>query len=365
MLHLSAVGALGNMLSPAAIHLTKPQAPARFLSILDRGALTPSYEQRRKQWSAHGADMVASFDLLITENLDGVVVCAGKNGDDLEIIAKLVGCIERLDTTKKPFILHLSTVSSSFVEAAHAFCEQHSISYLNYPLTGGVVGSVNASMLILASGDEDLYQRLLPTLSCLGQPKYFGKRITAGCEVKLIGHTLVFHGLMGMTNAINLRAQCFKEKIGAHEQIEFFDFLNAGAGGTRQWDVALKPGIKDNFWHQGFLIKHAVVDTFYTVQLMLNKDMPYFLAIPFLELSLFFSYVLKMYPNENYATQRIARILNEESDKIGAFVKQHQSDNFEKYLKACINALPYEIQKKLLWDVCLAEFERVFQRGNN
>ena len=104
---------------------------------------------------------MSTFDALIGDGkLDGVVVCAGKNGDDVRIIAELARLLQaRCDTP--PFIMHMSTVSAGFTVAAHAFCTQLGIGYVNYPLTGGPLGAQLGGghpngMLILASGDQGL-----------------------------------------------------------------------------------------------------------------------------------------------------------------------------------------------------------------
>lgn len=363
MLRLAAIGGFSNMLSPAAHHLSGHESPAKFVKIFDRGTTSELHTLRRNQWLSHGAEIVFSLEHLVTQDLDGIVICAGKNGDDIGIIAKLVTQIERLEWQTKPFILHLSTVSCDFVRAAHAFCQEKAIEYVNYPLTGGVTGAQKASMLILASGSKKIYDKIFQTLSMLGKPKYFGERITAGAEVKLIGHTLVFNGLMGITNAFNLYSHCFNEDISTEEQVAFFDFLNSGAGGTNQWEVALKLGIKSGLWKQGFLLKHAVVDVFYTVQLILSKKISSFLVIPFLQLSLIFIYLLKKFPHENFATQAISKVLLTDCQKISEFVAQRQNSVVEAYLKNCITALPIDLQHTVLLDISVKDFQREFQHG--
>ena len=70
--------------------------------------------------------------------------------------------------------MHMSTVSAGFTVAAHAFCTQLGIGYVNYPLTGGPLGAQLGGghpngMLIQASGDQGLYERLEPTLKVLGR----------------------------------------------------------------------------------------------------------------------------------------------------------------------------------------------------
>ncbi|MGD9305606.1 MAG: NAD(P)-binding domain-containing protein, partial [Desulfobacterales bacterium] len=240
---LVGIGGMGLMLSPSAKHL-KPEGPARFLRIHDRGTKDDRRDLCRQAWKDHGADLVHDYEPLVGDgDYDGIVICAGKNGDDCDIFRALVPHMQK-NKKGQPFILHLSTVSAGFAQAAYDFLSAEGIDYVNYPLTGGPLGAENANMLILASGSESIYSRLEPTLQTIGNPKYFGTSVTAGAEVKLIGQLMVFNGLVGICSAAALKSECFQEEISGSEQAEFFDFLNGGAGGTRQWDVAISKGVR-------------------------------------------------------------------------------------------------------------------------
>ena len=193
------------MASPAAGHL-RAGGPARVLRVHDRGSAGAQREASRAAWREHGAGLVPSIEDVVGEgDVDGVVVCCGKNGDDLgvlsEVARRLAGC-----GGDDRFVLHLSTVSTDFVNAASQFCSSLGVGYANYPLTGGPLGAQRGGghsqgMLILASGDRALYDVLEPTLDVLGRPRFFGERPAAGAETKLIGQHMVFCGCTGITTA--------------------------------------------------------------------------------------------------------------------------------------------------------------------
>ena len=205
---LIGIGGMGLMLSPSAQHLEQ-DGPARFIRVHDRGTRDTRRDDCRNAWQKHGAQIVNDFESLVGEgDYDGVVICAGKNGDDCEIFKALVPLMQN-STNNRPFILHLSTVSAGFAQQAAVFSQKNGIDYANYPLTGGPLGAETANMLILASGNESLYDRLEPTLQVIGNPKYFGNSITAGAEVKLIGQLMVFNGLMEISSAAALKSACF------------------------------------------------------------------------------------------------------------------------------------------------------------
>ncbi len=363
-LQLAYVGGLGLMAGPAGTHL-QPDGPARVLRVHDRGNPGAQRDAFRTAWKAHGAELVPTFDALIGDGkLDGVVVCAGKNGDDVRIIAELARLLQARCSTP-PFIMHMSTVSAGFTLAAHAFCTQLGVGYVNYPLTGGPLGAQLGGghpngMLILASGDQELYARLEPTLKVLGRPKYFGASVSAGAETKLIGQHLVFDGCTGICTGAALYAECFADGVmGGPQQGEYFDFLNGGAGGTRQWDVALGRGVKENDWSTGFNIRHAVVDAIYAAKLAQEKGLPRFSIQPMLNITLAFAFVLRKYPQAAVATHAIARELTASAaPELDAFMSEHgvYAPAIDTCLSNGIAALPSAVQQTVLLNVSAQDF---------
>jgi 3-hydroxyisobutyrate dehydrogenase-like beta-hydroxyacid dehydrogenase len=393
-LKLIAIGALGNMLSPAAKHLKNSQT-AQFIRILDRGTQSAIHEERRRAWQDHNTQLAPDLSTLVGDGkFDGVVICAGKNGDDYKIFLELIPLLYskqlnfRLSANERAtgvsivvnedcdricnnaenssaksiskvkqqpayFILHLSTVSPAFVMATYAFCAKHNIQYANYPLTGGSKGAETAKMLILASGSSELYQRVHPFLQKIGAPKYFDEEITSAATVKLIGHVLVFHGLLGISLASLLHKNAFHlSTFTGATQTDFFDFLNNGAGGTKQWDVALRHGVANNKWSEGFLLRHAVVDLIYAITLMLEKNLPSTLLLPSLEVALLFTSILQRKENHNLATQAIFQLIaTTTKSEVDGFIQEHLSLDSEKSLQKCIALLPTSIRQTIALEI--------------
>ena len=297
------------MLSPAARHLSAPDCPGKVIRVLDRGKPGAGRQDRRARWKEHGARLVASYDELLThdhgELVDGVLICAGKNGDDRPIVRDVV---QRLSAAWKEgqtprFILHLSTVSARFAQAAAEFAAARGVLYANYPLTGGPAGADAATMLILACGDPGLYERVRPVLEFLGKPRFFGEFPTAGAETKLIGHYLVFHGLLGICSGAVLQHAAQPEAAS----VEFFDFLNQGAGHTRQWELALRRGLADGNWDTGFYCRHGAVDALYAIQLGLDNGLMMTSLLPMFEIALLFALAVQSSVGQQaeFATQAI------------------------------------------------------------
>lgn len=351
-LKLLGIGGMGLMLSPSAKHL-KADGTAKFVRIFDRGTSDQRRDTARQNWKMHGAELVSDYSSLVGNgDYDGVVICAGKNGDDLDIFRSLIPKLAS-DSQQRPFIAHLSTVSSGFAQSAHEHLESRGIDYVNYPLTGGPLGAENAAMLILASGNRSLYERLEPMLKVIGNPRYFGPSVTAGAEVKLMGQLMVFNGLTGISSAAALKSECFEEDLSGQSQAEFFDFLNGGAGGTRQWDVALSKGVRDNTWDQGFMIQHAVVDAIYAAKLCQQRGLPAFSIVPMIAIAQCFAFLLHKYPQSSLATHAIVReMIKANAAELDAFINQNISySDIDAGIKHCIDALPERVKASVLLEI--------------
>jgi len=358
MIKLIGIGGMGLMLSPSAKHLVHG-GPAQFIRIHDRGTQDARRDKCRQAWQKHGAQIVNTFESLVGDgDFDGVVICAGKNGDDCNIFRTVVPLMPAKEKNR-PFILHLSTVSAGFAQQASAFSQANGIDYANYPLTGGPLGAETANMLILASGSESLYNRLEPTLQVMGKPKYFGSGITAGAEVKLIGQLMVFNGLIGISSAAALKSACFSEDLHGSSQAEFFDFLNGGAGGTRQWDVALAKGVRDNVWDQGFMIQHAAVDAIYAAELCRQRGLPSLAIMPMVATALAFAFLLTKYEGSPLATHAIVReMLAANAKELDRFLNQHINyHDPETSLNNCIAALPMNVRASVMLDIGAENFK--------
>lgn len=360
VLKVGVVGGLGVMASPMAKHW-QSDGPVKAVRVHDRGLKGERRDVCRKNWIGHGAKLVSTLEELVGDgDLDGVFVCCGKNGDDLPIISSITEHLNR-KPNKGGFICHMSTVSVGFAEVAQRFCLNRNVDYVNYPLTGSAAGAEAATMLILASGDLKIFERLLPALSLLGIPKHFGGAVAAGAEVKFMGHLMVFNGLFGISSAAALHAQCLNSgKLGGPEQTAFFDFLNSGAGGTRQWDVILKRGISDDVWNAPFSLKYAVVDAIYLAQLCLDRGLSNLVVEHVINIALAFSYVLSCVDAE-YATHAIVKeIVPGRSEAFDRFVLGNgvPRGNVRLALEKCIQSLPEAIRSKVALSITLNDFEQ-------
>lgn len=369
------VGGTGLMMSPQAEHLGI-NGPARYIRIHDRGTQDERRKDARAAWLRHGAELVPDYGALVGDgNFDAVVICAGKNGDDAVILGELLKRMKPQCLDHQPSVLHLSTVSAQFAAVAHEVFDEWRFPYVNWPLTGGPRGAQAgpgkpgdpAKLLILASGDRAVYERNEAFLRAVGVPiptELFSERVAAGAETKLIGQVMVFSGLLGICGAAALQAECFHDGKFDAAQVKFFDFLNGGAGGTNQWNVALKQGLQSEVWDRGFMTHHASVDAIYAASLAVQRKVSEILVVqPMLTTAVALGYLLRRYP-QRLATHAIAReILRANARDFDAYARSTgylqalSNGQPANALTAAVNALPEDVQRTVELEITPESFE--------
>lgn len=347
---LAAIGGMGTMLSPSAKHMVS--SVAKFEVVHLRAS---AQADRIARWKEHGAKLVEVLDEVLDADVDALLLCVGKNGDDLPILQR--ACSKWAGTGRA--IFHLSTVSPSFVRAAGVHCRQNGIRYANYPLTGGPSGAEQGTMLLLASGDRKLYDEYLPVFELLGTPRFFGEDDGRGAEVKLQGQMMVFGGLVGISSATAASFAVSQQSAAKSESVaDFMDFLNGGAGSTKQWDVAVSRGVRQGDWSEGFQLHHAVIDAIYAADMAQELRLSSVVRNQLLCTAASFSYILGEYKSNRIATQALVRELSN-SAGLDAFLEPLWTciGDFPKALEMVVGSLPERLQKRVLLDMSQDSFQ--------
>src|SRR5882762_2391280 len=99
-------------------------------------------------------------------------------------------------------IINMSTVSPEISKAMASLCEERSNHYLDAPVSGSVKQAEEGQLVIMAGGEEKVFQLVKPILECLGKLAMLVGSHGAGNAAKLaINILLAFHA-QGLAEAI-------------------------------------------------------------------------------------------------------------------------------------------------------------------
>jgi len=110
---------------------------------------------------------------------------------------------------KGAIFVDMSTVSPDVSSKVAKLLEKAKVSYLRAPLSGSTVMAENATLTILASGDESAWQKVLPYLEMVSKRQFY---LGAGDEARYM--KLVINTLVGGLSALLAEALSLGESGG-------------------------------------------------------------------------------------------------------------------------------------------------------
>jgi 2-hydroxy-3-oxopropionate reductase len=142
------------------------------------------------------ADVAREADVIVTmvpDTPDVDLVIRGRNGV--------------LDGLKRgAIVIDMSTISPDVTRQLAEAVASKGGSLLDAPVSGGEVGAKNATLTIMVGGDEKIFERARPILSCMGKPEsvtYIGPS-GSGQVTKLCNQICIGANLAGVAEAYAL-----------------------------------------------------------------------------------------------------------------------------------------------------------------
>src|SRR5258708_28780042 len=179
-------------------------------------------------------------------NCEAVVICVSAD-DDLRAV------VAGLDPGLSPnmIVMDCSTVGSATAREMHVHLAALGVGFLDCPVSGGVEGARNASLAIMAGGDESVFGRALPILEKLGKTiTYFGAS-GAGQAAKATNQIMC----AGIIQAVG-EAMAFAHAEGLPLE-RLIETLGKGAGSSWYF-VNRAPFMANNDYPAGFRVRlHA------------------------------------------------------------------------------------------------------------
>jgi 3-hydroxyisobutyrate dehydrogenase len=105
-------------------------------------------------------------------------------------------------------IINMSTVSPAISKEMAAVCKQQGNHYLDAPVSGSVKQAEEAQLVIMAGGDESIFEESRPILEKIGRLALLVGGTGAGNTAKLVINTLLGIQAQGLAEAFIFAQQC-------------------------------------------------------------------------------------------------------------------------------------------------------------
>ncbi|MFZ2627589.1 MAG: NAD(P)-dependent oxidoreductase [Rugosibacter sp.] len=229
---------LGLMGRPMALHLA---AAGHTLHLWARreASLAP-FATVNAQVHASPAEVAWHAEVVFTMVADGPdveAVCLGADG---------------LAAGAKPglIVVDMSTIAPEAARRISQQLAEHSIEFLDAPVSGGEVGAINATLTIMAGGRREVFEQVKPLLACLGKTITLIGDSGAGQVAKACNQIIGGVTILAMAEAFSFARQSGVDPLRVREAMLGGSAYSAVLDrlGPRMMDRQFKPGFKS--WMQ-------------------------------------------------------------------------------------------------------------------
>ncbi|MCD0490060.1 NAD(P)-dependent oxidoreductase [Pedobacter sp. MC2016-14] len=187
-------------------------------------------------------DLVDSCDVIFTMLSDDHAVKAVYNKEELLSEAR----------AGKLFI-DMSTVSPDTSKYLSSLCQKHEANFLDAPVSGSVKPAQDGTLIILAGGSIENYEKAKPLFDVLGKLSLHLGEAGAGSSAKLAINYLLGINILGLAETV-----LFAGKNGISKE-NMLTIINEGAVGNGLTKLKT-PSILNNEFPAAFALKYIVKD---------------------------------------------------------------------------------------------------------
>lgn len=220
------------------------------LSVYNRSkAVLANFENKNVAIAQSPKELLVASEVVIVMISDDPAISDVFTGQNGLLSAEATGKI----------IINMSTVSGEISQEMAALLNKNGNHYIDAPVSGSLKQATEGTLVIMAGGNAEVFDRLIPIFNCLGKLALRVGETGAGNSAKLaINALLSFHAL-GLAEALNFA----KEK--GIETSTLLELINNSALGNPFMKIKGDAILQENYTPV-FALKHIVKD------LQLAKD---------------------------------------------------------------------------------------------
>lgn len=188
---------------------------------------------------------------LLAKDCDVIFTMVGYPADVEEVYFGDSGLI----TNSEPGTILIDTTTSRPDLALRIYeaAKTRGLSALDAPVSGGDIGAKNATLTIMAGGDEEAFMAVKPLLDIMGKTVVRQGGPGAGQHTKMANQISIAGSLLGSVEAITY-ARC--AGLDPHTVL-----ISIGSGSAGSWQLNnMVPRMLDGNFAPGFYVKHFLKD---------------------------------------------------------------------------------------------------------
>ena len=151
------------------------------------------------------------------------------------------------------YLIDMTTSKPSLAKEIYIKAKEKGMHALDAPVSGGDIGARNGSLAIMAGGDEEAFQAVLPILQAMGTNIVYQGPAGSGQHTKMCNQIVIASNMIGVCEAL-----VYAEKAGLQPD-RVLESISTGAAAS--WSLSnLAPRILNEDYTPGFFVKHFIKD---------------------------------------------------------------------------------------------------------
>ncbi|WP_409291990.1 NAD(P)-dependent oxidoreductase [Peribacillus sp. SCS-37] len=208
----------------------------------------------------------------IAETSNVIISIVGYPHDVEEIYLGQEGIVTHAE--KGTFLIDMTTSKPELAVRIYEEAKKRGLRSIDAPVSGGDIGAQNASLTIMAGGDEEDFQAVEPILALMGSNVQYQGKAGAGQHTKMSNQIAIASNMIGVCEAV-----VYAQKAGLNPE-NVLKSISFGAAGS--WSLSnLAPRMISGDFKPGFYIKHFIKD----MKIALEESERMELALPGLKLA--------------------------------------------------------------------------------
>lgn len=227
---------LGVMGHPMAGHLTRAGWEVRVYN---------RTRSRAEQWCEEYGGTHHATPREAAEGAEIVLMCVGNDDDVRSVTYGADGVLAGL--LEGGLLVDHTTASADLARELYVAAREHSVGFVDAPVSGGQQGAINGALTIMCGGDPQDYDRAAPVLAHYGRMVKRIGETGAGQTTKMVNQICIAGLVQALSEGLH-----FAEQAGLDREA-VIEVISKGAAGSWQMENRHATMIRDEYEH-GFAV---------------------------------------------------------------------------------------------------------------
>ncbi|WP_027967520.1 NAD(P)-dependent oxidoreductase [Halomonas halocynthiae] len=179
------------------------------------------------------------------EGADLVLICVGNDDDVRQVTTCPNGALHGM--SKDSLLIDHTTASGELAKALDSACREHSVGFLDAPVSGGQQGAENGALTIMCGGDDNDFRRAEPVLQHYARAVTLMGPAGSGQLTKMVNQICIGGLIQALSEGLHFA------ELAELDQQRVIDVISQGAAGSWQMENRHSTMIADSYDH-GFAV---------------------------------------------------------------------------------------------------------------